>query len=104
MEAVEIAPLHPQSRPIPKEAVRRAAFLATLFAFCVSFVAGVVLLAPVVIATANAGLDRFTGADRIARPDLADREIRTWPKRPIPPEWEWRSRAFDVDGMFRDPH
>jgi hypothetical protein len=102
MEAVEIALLQPQASSIPKATVRRGALLAALFAFCVGIGVGATPLVSTAGAIASAALDRFTGADRIARPDLADSRIGATPRRPLSAEWRWSPPGVQLDGMIRD--
>jgi len=101
MEAVEIAPLQPQPNSIPMEAARRCALFAALLALCVGIALGSTPLMSTAAATAHEALDRFTGANRIARPDLADGQLGAAPLRPISKEWRWSPPRAELDGMFR---
>ncbi len=101
MEAVEIAPLRPRASSIPTEAARRCALLAVLLAFGVGIAVGSTPLVSTAGAIAGEALDRFTGADRIARPDLADSQIGAAPQRPLSAEWRWSPPAVQLDGMIR---
>jgi hypothetical protein len=102
MEAVEIVPLQSQSNSIPMEAARRCALFAALLALCVGIGLGSTPLMSTAVATAHEALDRFTGANRIARPDLPDGEIGAAPSRPISKEWRWSPPRAELDGMFRN--
>jgi hypothetical protein len=102
MEAVEIAPLHPPAGSIPRDAARRCALLAVLLAFCLGIGVGSNPLIATLSATAREALDRFTGADRIARPDLADARIGATTRPPLSAEWRWSPPAVRLDGMIRD--
>jgi len=104
MEAIEIAPLRPPAGSIPRDAARRCALLAVLLAFCLGIGVGSTPLMATVGAAASEALDRFTGADRIARPDLADGRIGATPWRPLSAEWRWSPPAVQLGGMIRDPN
>jgi len=102
MEAVEIATLRPQAGSISRQAARRCALVAALLAFGVGIAAGSTPLVLSAGATASHALDRFTGADRIARPDLADGQIGATPRRPLSAEWRWSPPGVQLDGMIRN--
>ena len=102
MEAIEIASLQPQFRPIPKDATPRGVLCAVLFAFCVGIGFGSTPLVSSAGAIANEALDRFTGADRIPRPDLAVSRIGGTPRRPLAAEWRWSPPGVELAGMIRE--
>jgi hypothetical protein len=104
MEAIGIVPLQTQASSIAREAARRCALLAALFAFCVGIGVGSTPLVSTVGAIASEALDRFTGADRIARPDLADSRIGAAPQRPLSAEWRWSPPGVELDGMILNSH
>jgi hypothetical protein len=104
MEAVEIFPLQPEPNSIPRDAARRCALFAALLALCVGIGLGSTPLTSTAVAAARETLDRFTGANRIARPDLADAQIGSGPSRPISKEWRWSPPRAELDGMFRNPN
>ncbi len=101
MQAIEIAPLRPEVSSIPRGAAPRGALLAALLAFGVGIAVGSTPLLSTAGAIASQALDRFTGADRIARPDLADSEIGATPRRPLSAEWRWSPPGVELDGMIR---
>jgi len=60
-------------------------------------------VAPLGLAVARDAIRGFTGADRLAAPELQALAAKAWPHRPLPLEWRWAPRGFDVDRMLRRP-